>query len=185
MMKNNYKVLIISCWSLLLVCCLIKLLGADLFLAGTDNERFIALCSFIDNSFIKYIIYYVMNVFSCSIYYMAILKEKKINYKWFIPLGIYSLLKIMFNQFNVLFTILDLFMMIGLPLLINLKRWKYIILGSVLTILFQSISLILKLDNFTMFDENTLIGMILSIDYYIMLILYWLYSIKQKRGDER
>lgn len=126
-----------------------------------------------------------MNVFSCSIYYMAILKEKKINLKWFIPLVIYSMLKIVFNKYDVLFTLLDFVMTIGLPLLINFKRWKSILIGTLLTLVFQSISLILKFNNFTMFDENTLMVMILSIDYYIMLILYWLYSIKDKKGVEQ
>lgn len=185
MMKNNYKVLIISCWSLLLVCCLIKLLGADLFLAGTDNERFISLCSFIDTTILRYVILYVMNIVSTSIYFMAVLKEKKPNIKWLVPYIIYVILKFIFEDFTMLFFIFDMLITIGLPILIDKKKWLRIIIGMGLNIGFQIISMFLKFDKFTMFDNNTLVFTILSIDYYIMLILYWLYSIKEKRGVEQ
>lgn len=179
-MKNKYKVLIISCWSLLLVCCLIKLLGANIFLASTDNVRFIELCGLIDNSFIKYILYFIVNVTSTSIYFMAVLKETKPNIKWLIPYSVYSIFKLIFNELDVLFFIGDVPFMIALPILLDKKKWKRILIGFGLNLGFQLISQFVKLDNFTMFDENTLMVIILMIDYYIMLILYWLYSIKDK-----
>lgn len=186
-MKNKYKVLITSCWCLLLVCCLIKLLGANIFLASTDNVRFIELCGLIDNSFIKYILYFIVNVTSTSIYFMAVLKETRPNIKWLIPYSIYSIFKLVFNQLDVLFFIGDFAFTIGLPIIICKDKWKRVLCGVVLNLCFQLISQFVKLDNFTMFDENTLIGIILMIDYYIMLILYWLYSIKDKdkKGVER
>lgn len=156
-----------------------------MFLAGTDNERFIALCSFIDSSFIKYIIYFTFNITSSSIYFMAVLKEKKPNLKWFIPYTIYAILKIIFNKYDLIFNILDFVIVPLLPIIINKKMWLRSIIGLGLMLLFQSVSLLLKFNNFTMFDENTLMVIILSIDYYIMLILYWLYSIKSKKGVEQ
>lgn len=182
MMKNNYKVLIISCWSLLGVCCVLKLLGLDIFLVGSDNERFITLCNYIDNSFIKYFVYFVFNIVTSSIYYMAVLKEKKPNLKWLIPYMIYAILKLVFNQYDIVFNILDFIIVPLLPIIINKKYWLRAIIGLGLMLGFQAISLIIKLDHFTMFDNNTLMGVLLSIDYIIMLMLYWLYSIREKKG---
>lgn len=177
MMKNKYKVLIKSCWILLFICCAFKLFGADIFIAGTSNENFIKVCTFIEeNIFIKYILYLLMNIVSSGIYFMAVLSEKKINLKWLIPYGIYAVCKIIFNSLDSLFMILDFIIIPGLPIIINPKIWKRSLLGTVLNLGFQFVSMFLKLDNFTMFDENTLIFLILNIDYYIMLVLYYLYS---------
>lgn len=122
-----------------------------------------------------------MNIVSTSIYFMAVLKETKVNLKWFIPLVIYAIFKVLFNQYDILFFILDFVLVIGLPLLINIKRWKYILIGCGLNLLFQLISQITKNIGFSFVDEYTLIFMILNIDYYIMLILYYLYNNRKER----
>lgn len=181
MMKNKYKVLIKSCWILLFICCAFKLFGADIFIAGTNNENFIKVHTFIEeNIFIKYILYLLMNMISSGIYFMAVLKERKINLKWLIPYGIYAICKIIFNSFDSLFMILDFIIIPGLPIIINPKVWKRSLIGTFLNLGFQFISMFLKLDNFSMFDENALITLLLSIDYYIMLVLYYLYSNEKK-----
>lgn len=177
MMKNKYRVLITSCWALLAICCIIKLFGANIFIAGVEEGNFKLACEFINNNeSLKFIISVIINTVSCSIYYMAVLKDKKPKIKWLIPLIIYNVLKQIFKNYNLIFFILDFGMTLGLPIILNKKRWKFILLGCVLTLIFQFLSMFLKLDNFTMFDENFSIGVILSIDYYIMLILYYLYS---------
>ena len=58
MMKNKYKVLIISCWVLLVIAMILKLLGSDWFIATSDNKRFIKLCDYIDNHYVLQSIIY-------------------------------------------------------------------------------------------------------------------------------
>ena len=180
MMKDRYKVLIISCWSLLGICFLVKLLGANIFIASSENERFITLCNYIDTTFIRYIILYISNIISGSIYYMAVLKNNKPKIKWLIPYCIYVIIKFIFEDYVSLFFLLDVAIMTIYPILFDKTIWKRAIIGFGLNLGFQLISQFLKLNNFAMFDDNTLVFLLLSIDYYIMLILYWLYSTKRK-----
>ena len=184
MMKyNKYKVLIITCWSLLGLCCLIKLFGFNLFIASTDNQSFIRLCDTINNSFWYYIVGFIFHMITCSIYYMAVLKESKptiSSLKWFIPLIIYIICKTIFYYLKVVFFVLDIVMMIGLPILINRKIWYIAIVSFLLTLFFQLISAFLKLNHYTMFDDNTLVAVLLSIDYVIMLVLFWLYRVRKE-----
>lgn len=185
MVKNPFRVLIITCWVSLILCCITKLFGANWFIAHTDNQTFIDFCNFVvNNAFWNFIIRFTVNVISSSIYYLAVFQQNKPNLKWFIPLIIYATLKSIWYKYQVLFFITDLVMTIGLPLLIDYKRWYIIILGVVLTLAFQFISMLLKMNQYSMFDENLVVGLILSIDYYIMLILYWLYSLYLKNRNK-
>ena len=180
MMKNKYKVLIITCWILLILAVIAKLFGADWFIAQTDNQRFMDICNYIQNSFWYYIVSIIVNVTTSSIYYMAVLKEEKLtikSLKWLIPLIIYAVIKSIFHTNHTLFVILDIVLMIGLPILIAPKRFIWILLGFGLVTAFQFISVLLKRDNYNVFGDIVLVSLIISIDYYIMLILYWLYSI--------
>lgn len=192
MMKNKYKVLIISCWILLILAMILKLFGVDWFIATSENKRFIKVCDYIDNHFVvQSIVQSLFSVISCSIYYMAVLREERVSkhcLTWFIPLIIYSIFKGAFqDDLVVVFFVLDIFMMIGLPIIINKKIWKLSIIGFFLNLGFQLISMLTKMNNYDMFDDNTLIYLILNIDYYIMLVLFYLYVIEiklKKKGGE-
>ena len=180
MMKNPFKVLIITCWILLLLCCIAKLFGANWFIASTNNQNFLDFCKYIEETFWFYIFTAIFNIVTCGIYYMAVLKQNKPDLRWLIPLIIYAILKSIFYKQKILFFILDFVMTLGLPLLLDHKRWLWIIIGVALTFAFQYISMFLKLDNYNIFSENAFVSMVLSIDYIIMLLLYWLYSIRNK-----
>lgn len=186
-MKNKYKVLIISCWAIFLIATAFKMFGANLFIAGSNNETFIRVCNYIQNSIIYYIIGTLFNIVGTTFYLMAVLEEKKPKLLWFIPLVLYTIVKTIFNKYDVLFFILDIsVIMIGLPLLINYKMWLKISIGVVLNIVFQLLSQFLKLGQYGTFDNNVVIAVILSIDYYIMLVLFYLYSnyVFIKKGDK-
>ena len=70
-------------------------------------------------------------------------------------------------------------MMVGLPILIDYKKWYISLLAFGLTLIFELISMFLKLDNYKIFDDNVLVSLLLSIDYIIMLVLFWLYRIRK------
>lgn len=183
MMKNPYKVLIISCWSLLIFFTIFKPMFANQLLAGTDNQTFIKFSEAVDNSFWYYILAYVINFTTCGLYYMAVLQEKKPSLSslyWAIPLAIYIVLKLIFKDQRTILIITDIALMIGLPIVINPKKWLRTLLGFVLVALFQFLSRFLKLRGDEFFDTHFFIASILSIDYYIMLVLYWLYSTRKE-----
>ncbi len=190
MLKNNmnpFKVMIISSWILLGIALTLKLLGADWFIASSNNQRFIKLCNFIDeNKFLYNFLPILFGVVTGSIYFMAILKENRPHIVWFIILIVYASLKVLFYN-QVVFFIGDIIIMIGLPLAIKPKYWLAILIGFALNFIFQTISMITKMKNYEMFDNNTLVVIILNIDYLIMLILLWLYRIKKdyKGGTEK
>lgn len=59
--------------------------------------------------------------------------------------------------------------------------------GLALNVAFQAISMFIRgIDFGHTFDDNTILSLIFSIDYYIMIALYFLYmaSIKTKKEDE-
>ena len=184
MMKNPIRVLIITCWILLILCCIAKLFGANWFIAHTNNQTFINFCDYVVKTpFLNFIVRFIVNTFSSSIYFMAIFQQKKPtlnDLKWFIPLVIYTTFKSIFYSNQILFFILDFVMTIVLPLIIDYKRWLMIVIGVALVFAFQFLSMLLKMNQYAMFDENLVVGLILSIDYYIMLVLYWLYSLRLK-----
>lgn len=73
--------------------------------------------------------------------------------------------------------ILDLLIGILIPLIRNkFKNWKIVIIGNILLIIFQFISLITKNIGGYITSDSILVSSILSIDYYIMLVLYYLYT---------
>lgn len=185
MMKNPFRVLIITCWILLILCCIAKLFGANWFIAHTDNQTFISFCDYVvATPFLNFLVRFVVNTISSSIYFMAVFQQKKPTLnglKWFIPLVIYTTFKSIFYSNQTLFFILDFVMTIILPLIIDYKRWLMIIIGVALVFAFQFLSMLLKMNQYAMFDENLVVGLILSIDYYIMLVLYWLYSVHFKK----
>ena len=159
--------------------------GLNIFIASSDNETFKKFCNYIDEHlFLKYgIINLIINIIGSSLYYMAIFQEPKFTKKtlcWFIPLIIYAIIKSACYNAKTVFYVLDIVMMIGLPLLIDYKKWLVIVITFVLTFVFQLISMVLKMNQYKMFDNNTLICLILSIDYYIMLVIYWLYRLEYK-----
>ena len=178
MMKEPFKVLIISCWSLLLVCMVVKLIGFNIFEPATDNVNFIKACEFIDgNLIVKYIVYALNAVLINSLFILSVMKQKfysKVQLFIFVPLIIVSSIVGWYN--TLIKTILDLIFVVVLPLVYK-TNWKRIVIGFVLLLSFQVISLLTKnIGNWYLNNEPTLVALILQIDTVIMTTLYYLYS---------
>lgn len=189
MPNRKYRLLLITCWCVLGLCLVIKIFRNDLFIAHTSNKVFQDFCSYVDNnSFVKYgLINLPINILSCSIYYMAVLQENKLtkhSLKWLIPLVIYAIIKTIFNRHDKVFYVVDIIMMIGLPIVIDKSKWLWAIISFGATLLFQALSMIMKMNHYEMFDNNTIVFIILNIDYYIMLIIYYLYRLEYKKEKE-
>lgn len=189
-MKNKYNALIITCWSLLVICLVLKLIGMNWFEPAVDNERFINFCNFIDNKlWLKYIVNCIISLMLNSLVILAILRQKfytKIQFIVYIPLIIcLSLSSWNLKVLNILLTVAYYTLAI-----IWLKRkWYLSLLGFGLTTIFQLISIFTKNMggwNFNLNDENTVIMFIMEIDSIIMITLYYLYSnhFNKERGED-
>lgn len=178
MMKEPWKVLIISCWSLLLICMVVKLFGFNIFEPATENQNFIKACEFIDsNIVIKYIVYALNALLINSLFILSVMKQKfysKVQLFIFVPLIIISSIISWYS--SLIKTILDVIFVVVLPLIYK-TNWKRIVIGFVLLLAFQIISLITKnIGNWYLNNEPALVALILQIDTVIMTTLYYLYS---------
>lgn len=185
-MKDKYKTLIISCWVVLLICFLIKLLGGNFFAIATDNKVLIAFCNSTQGTILYYLTAIVLYNISTYFYFLAILKKKWFKGKDYIIVGVvfvFSILKVIFIKYASIFFIIELIVTIILPIIINKKLWLRSIIAYCLMIGFQVISLITKNIGIKIIHENFLFSLIFSIDYYVMIILYYLYSIKEENKN--
>lgn len=189
MMKDKYKTLITACWVVLGVCFLIKLLGGNFFEIMCNNEVIIKVCDFIDKTFLFYVFNFILFYVGCYYYYKAILKvdkfSGKLKYLHLVLIFVY-IIKILINiflksDFGVLIGIIcDTLFMILPIVFIDKNLWKRALLGYGLVMLFQIVSMLIKNLGASFATTSLLINSIYSIDYYIMIILYYLYSVKNK-----
>lgn len=177
-MKNKYKTLITSCWVVLIICFLIKLFGWNWFEIICEHPKFVSICNWLDGNWTKYLIMTLMYIPLSYIPYL-IMVDKKIGKDWWIILLILpcSILKVFAP---IIAVIIDISVLIIIPLIMNkFKNWKKVIIVNVLMVVFQLISLFTKNLGYYMPSDNIIISLIFSIDYYMMTILYYLYSRKE------
>lgn len=189
-MKDKYKTLITACWIVLICCFIVKLLGGNWFEIACNNEKFIAFCNTFKNGFVYYLINYTLYHFGTYYYFKAVLKSKTLNKRkyllhlimivvWVIKL----ILSLTVSNPTILVLIIDTAFLICTPLVVDKKIIKRSIIGYILNLGFQIVSLITKNIGLKLLTDNLVIIIIFSIDYYIMVILYYLYSIKEDNNN--
>ena len=179
-MKDKYKTLIISCWVVLLCCFVVKLLGGNFFEVVCENEKYIAFTKFVSSGIPYWVISILSYVFSSTIYFMAITKKQKPTILFFILNFIFIVLKLIFVKYATIMMIIESIYMIVLPIFYKKKLWLRSIIGYILCLVFQLLSMLIKNMSIDFMYDDIFTNLIFSIDYYIMLILYWLYSIKEE-----
>jgi len=189
MMKNPLRVLIITCWILLIVCMLIKVSGFNIFEPDTDNTKFIEFCEYIDSVFVlKVIIASIFSLFLNTLTILAILGQKfytKCQIFIFVPLIISTSIISWYS--NIVYIILNILYFL-LPIIWLKKRWYRVIIGFGLILTFQFISIITRnLHQNILNNETTLVSIIMQVDSIIMIILYYLYSnyLELKRKEHK
>lgn len=181
-MKDKYKTLIISCWVVLLCCFVVKLLGGNFFKIVCENEKFIKFCNFIDGNILKYVISFILYFISTYIYFLAIIKNKVSKQKHIIiiiSLILWWVIKLLLNNAQSIIFVLDILYMIFIPIIINKKIWLFSIISFFLNLAFQLISLLTKNIGIKFVDETMFMAIIFNIDYYIMIVLFYLYRTKE------
>lgn len=172
---DKLLVVIITCWILLLIALVMKLFGSKLFNIIIENKTFIDICNWLDGSWTKYIVSTIFYIISNYLIYLS-MTDKKIGQDWWILIVMlpFSYIK---AQLNWIGLFLDFLILLIIPLIRTKgKNWLKIIIGILLVMAFQEISLLIRDLHFYLNSDSILVALILSIDYYIMIILYYLYS---------
>ena len=188
-MKDNDKRKILKrviglCWFSLIFCMVIKLFGGNYFEIASKNETFVNVCNWIDGNFIKEIIRFVFLNITFYLYCSSIMR-KKLNLKEFIFSHILLIIVqvIKYSNSNLGF-VADCIMLFFVPFMLSRWKFKNSIIGFLLINAFQLISLFTRNISLGILENTMLIEIILQVDYYIMLILYYLYSVKLK-GEKK
>ena len=148
------------------------------------NNTLQIISNFIDNNIIvKMILNKFFWMIGTSFMILASIQEWKFNKKYLIILLICAVISAV-DDFTPLDSIIDtiimLFTLIGIPLIINKKKW----LTTILTFVFSYVFLFLSLwlNGFSKTDDMPyLIAILFNNDYYIMLILnYFVFNFIRK-----
>ena len=182
-MKDKYKTLITSCWVVLLCCFIVKLLGGNFFVIVCENEKFIKFCEYCNTGVMYWVIALITYTTSGTLIFMAICKCKKPNLLFVISNIVFTIIKLLFLKYSTIIFIVELFYFILIPIIYNKIYWKRAIIGFILTLAFQIISLVTKNIGIKIMNNDLITQLIFMIDYYIMLVLYWLYSIKEEENQ--
>ena len=181
--KERYlKRVIIVCWIALAICFGIKLFGGNLFEIACENENFIKICNISENN---KIVYYLISTIYCYIsnYFLilAMCGKWKFNKTELIIYSITIILvcgiKLFSSSIGLVF---DVWQVIIMPCLFTLKTPKrhiWVVIGNILLVTFQMISLFVKNLSLQIVTNNgLLVGIIYSIDVSLMIFLYYLYA---------
>lgn len=182
--KSTYGMFITISWILLIICLIIKLFGGNWFELWWDNKNFIDLCNYVDKHlFIKISLGCLISLITTYPLICIIYNKNKWKAIWYLY---YCLLIIPMNVlswYNVFIsTLINLLILIILPIIIT-KNWKRTIISNVLILFLQIFSIFIRNVSFDFNYTNTFIEQtLIQIDYYIMLLLVYLYNFKRKEN---
>ena len=189
--EENYKEVvlkrsIITCWVLLALCLVIKLFGGNFFNIVCSNKRVLSVLTFINESWLYYLVVFVNYCFGNYLYISALCGKLKFSIKESVVISIFTIICFAFKFVSltisaitdiVLFTIICAFILLKMNNYKIKDIVKTIIIGEILINVFQLVSLFVKnLGIFKVMQNDIITQQIFVIDYYIMMILYCLYQ---------
>lgn len=193
--EDNYKQVVLKrmiaiCWCILGLCFLVKIFGGNFFVIICENGNFIKICDYIESSdILKCIIGVINTAILETLYLLAISGKLFFKKKEIIFVYSFILISVPLRYFFTLFKyISDIFLYFILPFLVsddfhfNVKT-RRTVFAFILAFVFQLISMIVKnLSISYLPNHGILVGLIYSIDVYIMTVLYYLYFIKKEKN---
>lgn len=204
--EDNYKEVvlkrsIIICWVLLAICLVIKLFGGNFFGIMCESDHFIKFCEFCDKYYISLVFGYSSFVIS-SLMIIKCVKFKTSKFRCFlvfILLSLYWAFKtlITFKVITintVLYNLLDFISLYGCCLVtyrrddFNFAGFLRPFLAILMLLVFSFVSAFVKNIGFhSSINTSFLVGFIFMIDYYIMIVITYLYQkrryLKWATGD--
>ena len=179
---------IIVAWVLLLLCFIFKLFGSKVFNIVVSNQDFINACNWLDSKdgeVCKYILAALMYLVSTPFVVLASALHPSFKTKWMFII-IPSLCVVWVVKFfhSIAGMVVEAVVLIVIPCIMSKKWWTGFV-GYALDLIFQLLSMYIRGQDIRLLDSSTLTTLILSIDYYIMIALFYLYVIvinNRKRG---
>jgi hypothetical protein len=182
---------------MLVACFVIKLFGGNWFEVVCTNEHFSNFCNYIENNYAVYnilsaIVYVFPQIF--AIFALCLLPNPKKHQVLFV---IFALLVVWSSKFisRDLKSIIEMFFIFTVPVTIRLfgnesdikkivkKNWFLGIIGYFTIFSFQFISMVAKNVGLKLLNDNSVVTYILLLDYYIMIVLYYLYVKNYKKEE--
>lgn len=188
--KDNYKrkvilTSIILCWVILLACFVVKLFGGNFFNVVCNNNAFIKVCQWIDKTpILFYTVQGLAYIFGTYLFILGGSKNSNSTKSKIILLLItvllYALKRLLLFVNPYIATTVEALVIIITPIIFKTKWWKSILLYGLMNV-FALISTFTKNIGGLIIPDYSLLGLIMLIDYYIMIVLFYLYSIHLKR----
>lgn len=179
--EDNYKQIVLKrmilvCWLLLIICFIIKIFGGNFFeFIGTSE-----VAEYINNvAYIRIPIQFILYFTQSYLFYMILFRNnhKIISIIASIIMFISKILIDINDIFIYISFIVEFIGLILLPIFMK-EKWYNVILLNIAIIVFQLISMITKNTGIINFPYESIVGYVFMIDYYIMLVLTYLYSMK-------
>jgi hypothetical protein len=173
------RITITLCWAVLIAFWCLKLFGANWFEIIIENENFVSVAHFIQDTWLKYAFNLITILGANFLIFSAILQVFTLKGKhltFWVVSSFTMWIVANFVPIDVLKMFYGYIIIIAYAIIVN-KGWKrcYGLLAIALEILFTSLSIVTRnIKLFVMTDY--FISFILSIDLYIMYGLYYLYS---------
>lgn len=184
-MQHNkiLKRMIILCWTILICCFIIKLLGGNYFQAVINNNIYQAICSYVDTHlWLQCVIGSLSTTVLNTLFLLAI--NRKLNFtkgEWILVISssvLGAIIKVINPYIGIAF---DFYQYFILPFLIKpstvlLPKIRSVLFGNILVLLFQIVSAVTKNLGVPFATQDLVAGLIWMLDLYIMCILYYLYA---------
>jgi len=180
----NYKnrvvlAAIIVAWALLLICFIFKLFGSKVFDIAVSNQDFINACNWLDTDgiWMRYIMQIVLYLVSTTFLILASALRPSFKTKWlFIIIPILCAVWVVKFFHAIAGLVVEAVAIIVIPSVMS-RKWWYGFVGYALDLLFQVLSMFIRGQDMAIFGENTILSLIMLIDYYIMIALFYLFAI--------
>ena len=189
--KERYlKRVIVVCWIALAICFGIKLFGGNLFEIICTNENFMKVCNYADNHWWAFCLINAINNFVLSYFFILAMCQRYTYKKWELFVLIITVcIGVIIKYFcpQVVGLIFDVWQVIVMPCAFSIKtpkrHWN-VIIGNVLLIIFQMVSIFLNnIGIIVIISEIFIFLVIFSIDVLLMILLYYLYSNIKSRKE--
>ena len=186
---DTYGKLITISWVLLALCLIIKLFGGNWFELNTENSKFIDFCLYVDNNmWLKMILACINYLLSGYISLCVILNVKKFNLKHALIFFPIMICKSIIGWYNsIIAFVIDIIILLVITTLCN-KNLKRSIICFIFINAFMIITLLIRNVSFGFgkfnFNNSFVFQMLYQVDYYIMLILFYLYNAKKVKRKE-
>ena len=178
--KTTYGMLITMSWALLLICLIIKLFGGNWFELWWENDNFINFCNYVETKTwlkmsIACLVYLISGYFIISVFI-----NRKMNLKLMAIFYPIMIIKSVVGWYNTTIAfILDLIILLGLTTYFN-KNIKRNLICYALLFLLQLVSILIRNVSIDFNLNSTIPSLLYQIDYYIMIVLWFLYNFRRK-----